>query len=176
MSKHASLPYHIYVNVNNAFLGPNMPKGTTRGIVHAVYGREYQVLLFHVMLESGANWSGLPIQAISTTDNFDLDHHALMPWKVMGEDMDVVEFKYLEGLQVKTRAGFGRHTGIIVDWKDGYSRYQSEHKPLNLIVLDRGQICLMPNNYCTYEDKHFTEESAKENLKHYKRGDEIYWE
>ena len=176
MSKHANLPYHFYVNVKNEFLGPDMPEGTTPAIWHGVYGREYQLLLCHVMLESGAHWSGLPLHAISTTKDFSLDHHTLMPWKCMGSDIDVVMFEYLEGLEVETRAGKGRHTGVVVDWKDGYSRYQEEHKPLNLVKLDSGQFNLSPNNYCLHKDSHFTKESAKENLKLYRRGEELYWE
>jgi len=161
MSKHSNLPYHFYVNVDNKFLGPNMPKGVTPAIWHAVYGRPYQLLLCH---------------AISTTTDFSIDHKELMPWKTMGEDMDVVEFNYLEGLQVSTKLGPGRHTGIIVDWKDGYSRYQQEHKPLNLIHLQSGQFALQPNNYCKFEDGHFTSEEYKHQLKFYRRGEEIYWE
>ena len=176
MSKHGNLPYHIYVNVDNKFLGPNMPEGTTAGLWHAVYGREYQLLLGHVLLESGAHWSGLPLHAMSTTTDFSVNHETLMPWKVMGEDIDLVHFTYLEGLPVETKAGKGRHTGIIIDWKDGYSKYQQEHKPLNLINLHSGQFALQPNNYCRFTDAHFTNEKAKENLKHYLRGEDIYWE
>lgn len=176
MSKHGNLPYHIYVNVDNKFLGPNMPEGTTAGLWHAVYGREYQLLLGHVLLESGGHWSGLPLHAMSTTTDFSVSHETLMPWKVMGEDMDIVHLNYLEGLLVETKAGKGRHTGIIIDWKDGYSKYQQEHKPLNLVNLNSGQFALQPNNYCRFTDAHFTKEESKENLKHYLRGEDIYWE
>lgn len=176
MSKHSNLPYHFYVNVKNEFLGSDLPEGTTRAIWHGVYGRPYQLLLCHVMLESGAHWSGLPLHAISTTKDFSKDHHQLMPWKTMGEDLDVIRFNYLEGLEVETKSGKGRHTGIIIDWKDGYSRYQQEHKPLNLVNLYSGQFSLSPNNYCLFTDDHFTEEEAKENLKFYRRGEELYWE
>lgn len=176
MSKHSNLPYHFYVNVDNKFLGPNMPEGTTSGIWHGVYGRSYQLLLGHVMLESGAHWSGVPLHAMSTTNDFLYTHQDLMPWKCMGEDMDVIQLNYLEGLVVETDKGKGRHTGIIVDWKDGYSVYQQEHKPLNLITLESGQFTLLPNNYCTYQDKHFILEKHKANLKYYRRGEELYWE
>lgn len=176
MSKHGNLPYHIYVNIDNKFLGPNMPEGTTAGLWHGVYGREYQVLLCHVLLESGAHWSGLPLHAMSTTEDFSVPHELLMPWKVMGEETDIVHFHYLEGLKVETRAGIGRHTGIVVDWKDGYSRYQQEHKPLNLVNLESGQFALQPNNYCRFSDAHFTNEKAKDNLKYYRRGEDLYWE
>lgn len=176
MSRHAALPFHLYVNVKNEYLGPDMPEGTTRAIWHGVYGRPYQLLLCHVMLESGAHWSGLPLHAISTTDDFSLDHQTLMPWKCMGDSIDVVHMPYLEGLRASTRPGDGRHTGIIIDWTDGYSRYQQEHKPLSLIGLYSGQYVLMPNNYCRYTDDHFTDENRREDTKMYRRGEDIYWE
>lgn len=179
MGRHADLPFHLYVNVNNRFLGPNMPEGTTAAIWHGVYSRVYQVLLCHVMLESGAHWSGMPLHALSATGDFSLPVEQLMPWFAMGEDTEVHFAKYLEGLRCSVHAPFkaeGRHTGIMVDWSDGYSRYPHEHKPLNLISLDSGQFALLPNNYATYQDKHFVSEASRANLKHYKRGEEVYWE
>ena len=174
MPKHTPLPFHFYVNVNNAFLGPDMPEGVTKGIWHGVFCREYQVLSCHVFLESGAHWSGLPLHALSCTDDFRHDGNTLMPWCGMGEEIEAVYMPFLEGLEVATIPG--RHTGIIIDWKDGYSRYPAEHKPLSLIQLETGQFALSPNNYLTYKEKHFVNEKAKENMKHYRRGEEVYWE
>ena len=179
MPRHAYLPFHFYVNVNNAFLGPNMPEGVTKGIWHGVFCREYQVLSCHVFLESGAHWSGLPIQALSTTDDFRHEYEALMPWAGMGEEIEAVYMPFLEGLQasiLKPFEGNGRHTGLVIDWKDGYSRYPSEHKPLSLIQLECGQFALLPNNYVLYDEKHFVSKEAREHLKHYRRGEEIFWE
>lgn len=156
-----------------------MPKGYTKGVWHGVYCREYQILMCHVLLESGANWSGLPIHALSTSDDFSIDRKYLMPWTAMGDNMETFHSNMLEGLEAETLRPIktkGRHTGIIIDWKDGYSRYPQEHKPLNLIQLDSGQFALLPNNYVIYSDKHFVDEKAKENLKYYKRGENIYWE
>jgi hypothetical protein len=133
----------------------------------------------HVLLESGANWSGLPIHALSTTDDFSIDRNDLMPWASMGDNIETFYSTMLEGLKADTLRPFkakGRHTGIIIDWTDGYSRYPQEHKPLNLIQLDSGQFALLPNNYVIYSDKHFVDENARENLKYYKRGEKIYWE
>lgn len=179
MSKHASLPFHFYVNVDNSFLGPDMPEGVTKGIWHGIYCREYQTLSCHVFLESGANWSGLPLHALSVTENFRYESNVLMPWAGMGEDIEAVYMPFLEGLEAKPRMYpdlSARHTGIVIDWKDGYSRYPAEHKPLNLIQLETGQFILFPNNYVTYKEKHFVNDQAKENLKHYRRGEEVYWE
>lgn len=179
MPKHASLPFHFYVNVNNKFLGPNMPEGVTKAIWHGIYCREYQTLSCHVLLESGAHWSGLPLHAISCTDDFRYGPEMLMPWGGMGEDIEAVFMPFLEGLEASVLRPIkeeGRHTGLVIDWKDGYSRYPSEHKPLSLIQLNSGQFCLLPNNYVIYKEKHFIQEAAKENIKHYKRGEEVYWE
>jgi len=178
MARHANLPFHFYVNVDNKFLGAKMPSGTTSAIWHSVYCRPDQILMCHVLLESGANWSGLPIQALSTKENFDIPEDLLMPWAAMGDDLEVFHSKYLEGLKcetIKKLTTKARHTGIIVDWADGFSRYPQEHKPLNLLELESGQFALFPNNYIVYEDSHFVTENGKENLKYYKRGDKVYW-
>jgi len=177
--RHANLPFHFYVNVKNSFLGPTMPEGTTAAIWHGVYARPYQTLYCHVLLESGAHWSGLPLHAISTTQDFSVARECVMPWTSMGEETEAWHAHYLEGLECNVHAPFkalGRHTGIIIDWCDGFSRYPQEHKPLNLIALNSGQFTLLPNNYATYNDNHFCQASAQQNFKHYKRGEEIFWE
>ena len=179
MPKHASLPFHFYVNVNNKFLGPEMPEGVTKAIWHGIYCREYQTLLCHVFLESGAHWSGLPLHAMSATEDFRYGPEMLMPWGAMGEDMEAVFMPFLEGIEANVMhpfTGSGRHTGIVVDWRDGYSRYPQEHKPLNLLALNTGQFALLPNNYVVYNEKHFVDSRARENLKHYRRGEDVYWE
>lgn len=176
---HANLPFHFYVNVENRHLGPNMPPGTTRGIWHGVYSRPHQVLMCHVMLESGAHWSGLPIHALSSKEDFSLNHEQLMPWASMGDDVTAFHAKYLEGLECEVFRPIksqGRHTGIIIDWSDGYSRYPAEHKPLNLVQLENGQFSLSPNNFVLFNDKHFVDESCRVNLKNYRRGEVVYWE
>lgn len=179
MGRHENLPFHIYVNVDNSFLGPDMPSGKTPGIWHGVYSRPHQVIMCHVFLESGAHWSGLPLHALASGSDFSWTEDQLMPWASMGDDVETFHAKYLEGLECDVFNPIkspGRHTGIIIDWADGYSRYPAEHKPLNLIELKNGQFCLMPNNFVVFRDKHFVDDAAKENLKNYRRGETVYWE
>jgi len=156
-----------------------MPSGTTAALWHGIYCRPGQALLAHVLLESGAHWSGLPIHALTTTATISHEASTLTPWGGMGENLDVWHAHYLEGLLVSTLKPIkesGRHTGIMIDWSDGFSKYPQEHKPLSLINLSSGQFALLPNNYFLLHDSHFVDPAAKENLKYYKRGDTVYWE
>ena len=84
----------------------------------------------------------------------------LQPWGAMGDHVEAVHLEYLEGMMATGSGkgpGFcGTHTGIVIDWSDGFSRYPQEHKPLNLIERSDGKYLLYPNNYVRLLDKHFT--------------------
>jgi hypothetical protein len=69
----------------------------------------------------------------------------------------------------------GRHTGIIVDWADGFSRYPHEHKPLNLIELKSGQFALLPNNFVEFDDRHLVKQAKRDDLRLYRRNDVAHW-
>jgi hypothetical protein len=159
-----------------------MPPGTTRGIWHAVYCRPGQIVMAHVLLETGAEWCGVPLhQLAATPDAATTDAPGdLQPWGAMGDHVEAVHLEYLEGLSVigspRGPTFAGRHTGIVLDWADGFSRYPQEHKPLNLIERSDGRYMLLPNNYCRFLDKHFTHCRRDGELRHYRRGERVYWE
>jgi hypothetical protein len=176
---HSSLPYHFYVYVDNSYLGPEMPSGFTEGILHGIFCKSGQLMLTHVQLQTGAHWSGLPLSALYHKKVNDKLNY-VQPWGCMGTEITTNYFPYLDGLSGKVLKEnyLFRHTGIIVDWNDGFSRYPQEHKPLSLLALEQGNFALLPNNYFKIYDKHFTEElnEANVNLKKYKRGEVVYWE
>lgn len=177
--RHANLPHHLYVHVDNRFLGPDMPEGRTRGIWHGVYSRPGQMLMCHVLLESGAHWSGLPLHALTTGVEWASKPEDVMPWYSMGENVEAWGVSYLEGLvgRVRKHSREVRHTGIIVDWADGFSRYPQEHKPLNLVVDSlTGCFFLLPNNHVVWSDKHFVNPDRSLDLSRYRRGEQVYWE
>jgi len=61
MSKNANLPFHFYVNVNNEFLGPQMPRRSTKGIWHAVYSRVSNFIVPRFpRIGSSLEWSSSP--------------------------------------------------------------------------------------------------------------------
>jgi hypothetical protein len=179
-SRHVSLPNHIYCYVGNKYLGPKMPDGKTECILHGLYSRPGQKMLTHIILETGAHWTGIPLFALQTKPEIDLlyDSNILEPWGGMGEEITTSYLKLLDGMKVELikHKQLGRHTGTVIDWNDGFSRYPQEHKPLSLIELDNGQIALLPNNYFRVEDKHFTHKEKEQELKYYKRGEIVYYE
>ncbi len=158
-----------------------MPHGYTFGLWHGIHSRDGQVPMAHVLLETGANWSGLPLQAMSCyygpNEWEEKEVKDLCPWAAMGSDIEAWDAKYLEGMEVTCfRSGWrGRHTGIIVDWSNGFDRYPQEHKPLNLISLYDGQFSLLPNNYCKFRDDHFIRDDLFHQTKNYVRGVKIWW-
>jgi len=176
MSRHANLPYHLYVFVDNKYLGLN--DGYTQGIWHAVFAREGEVLLSHVLLETGAHWTGLPLHAIHHTPNpvsKKVGH--LQPWGNMGTNIDVFMMKHLEGIEVEyfQHNIKGVATGITIDWYDGFSRYPEQHKPLHLTALEDGNYYLLPNNYLRWYDPSFTDEKKWLECKNYRRGDQKWF-
>ena len=98
----------------------------------------------HVLLETGANWSGLPLQAMSCyygpNEWEEKEVKDLCPWAAMGSDIEAWDAKYLEGMEVTCfRSGWkGRHTGIIVDWSNGFDRYPQE-QPTSRVGRSQGQ-------------------------------------
>ncbi len=187
MPRHTNLPFHLYVHVCNTALGPNMPAGTTRGIWHAIYARPGQIVMAHVLLETGAEWCGVPLHKLahdpkaferSPLPGFYKPSH-LQPWGAMGDHVEAIHLEYLEGINVmgtSAERGFcGRHTGIVIDWADGFSRYPQEHKPLNLIERSDGRYLLFPNNYCRFMDFHFTSHKRDADLAKYRRGEDVHW-
>lgn len=168
---HAPLPFPIYVNVKNTFLGLK-DDGVTRALWHGVHSRPGQVLMCHVMLETGAHWSGMPLHGISDTETFG-DVDLCDKWGAMGERLTVTLMPYLEGLYVKLDGiGHARHTGLLVDWVDGYAKVPAEHKPLGLMRTMDGPYELVENNRCRFVDDHFTKDGK---MPEYRRNVTTYW-
>jgi hypothetical protein len=183
----AVLPYHMYVYVDNGALGflDDDGGGWTPAILHALHSRPGEFMYAHVLLETGAHWSRMPLSRIAwklpAQEPTDQE-----PWGGMGERMTIDLFPALEGLRGQTVNGkdpesknkYFRHTGMVIDWLDGYSRYPQEHKPLSLLMMDDGSFGLLPNNYFIVQDLHFTNhlDERSDDIKRYRRGEYTYHE
>lgn len=183
---HANLPFHLYVRVPNWVITDGKVKGFTRGIWWGVYSRLGQHVMTNILLETGANWTGVAVKDVCLDEGEDVEELGLVsdlplfPWTAMGNDIYAFHAEYLEGLMVtdvRKNSLLGRHTGIVLDWSDGFSRYPAEHKPLNLIASkEHNGFGLLPNNFCQFQDKHFVVKGEKTVLKDYRRGDQVFWE
>jgi len=176
MSRHSNLPNILYVYVENKFLDKS--EGLTEAIWHGVFAREGEVLLTHLLLETGAHWTGVPLHGIHHKPNFiPKKSGVLQPWGNMGVNLDLTSLNHLEGIDVnyfKENLN-GLSTGILVDWHDGFSKFPQQHKPLHLITMEDGNYYLLPNNYLRWNDPSFTNEKLWEKCKNYKRGTEVWF-
>lgn len=177
--RHTPLPNHFYVWADKRYLTEGKEEGNTPAVLHSVYGRPGQVLLTHLLLESGAHWSGVPLFAIFHKPHARMPHLALgrcQPWGNMGEDIEAIHMPYLEGLQISLRGDRGgRSTGTIIDWRDGFTRHPDMHKPLHLLTMDDGTFALQPNNHIRWRDPSFVVEGRWEETTAYRRGSETWW-
>jgi hypothetical protein len=122
-------------------------------------------ILFTVHLESGAVYSSLPIEALRCTKysehfvyNSDLKTEELQPFTCLDGPAQLIEYEALKDYQVKTKLGIdGRYLFTIDYAGGGLAEDPEQFKTHNVIVLDSGQLCALPNNYCLFVDKHFTE-------------------
>lgn len=114
-------------------------------------------LLFTCHTISGAVYSRLPVEAfISRKDAGKLDN--LAPWGCIGNYMSVVEHQYLKDYEVTVPNlnTSGRYLMTFDQFNGGFSEDPEQHKTMNFIELETGQYALMPNNYCIFNDSHFT--------------------
>jgi hypothetical protein len=176
--RHVTLPHHLYVWCDNKYLGVEAA-GTTAAVLHGLCARPGQAILTHLILETGAHWTGVPIQGIYSKEEVPAPVHLrhIQAWGAMGEQINVCHFPYLEGLQVEVfrKEWHGRSTGIIVDWDDGFTRHPDQHKCLHLLEMETGHYTLQPNNYLRWSDPSFVDENKWEHAKKYRRGDKVWW-
>ena len=97
--KHGNMPYHLYVLVPNTLLTNGVNSGYTKGIWWGVYCRLGQHLMSHVLLESGANWTGIHVKDLIVDDGkskslenikfYNIPEQPLFPWAAMGDEVEV---------------------------------------------------------------------------------------
>lgn len=136
-------------------------------------------ILFTVHLESGALFSSLPIEALRCskyTNNItlvsDLTTQDLQPFTCLEGPVQIIEYEALKDYKIKTRLNTdGRYLFTIDYAGGGLAEDPEQFKTHNVIVLDNGMLCALPNNHCLFVDKHFTNNI---NFPKYKRSSK-YW-
>jgi len=126
-----------------------------------------RALTFHVLLNNGAQYARVPIQALThqaeATDFYPLP--ALQAWDCFAYDMAVHRYAYLAERDVEVRLSEPCASQMVtgqycctVDWYDnGYSDTPDQHKCAHIIALENGQFAAMPNNRLRWYDASFTD-------------------
>lgn len=151
------------------------------GYVIAVRAIKSRPLLFTVHLENGAVYSGLPVSAICSSGfviDQELPLEAYQPWSCLESPANAVMLDYLKDYTVKVpRLGdwaVGRYLYTIDYSGEGLAQDPEQHKCHNIIAIKAGTWVAMPNNYCVFEDSHFTEQTTDVKLSDLKRTSTYY--
>lgn len=135
----------------------------------AVTAQAGRPLLFTVLLENGALFSGLPISAlfcekygaeVSTTSQC-LSVVEAQPWSCLEGPAQIVEYELLLDAQVWVRTPRLENRNCFylftIDYHgEGLAQDPEQSKSHNILVTDHGQLLAMPNNYCLFRNEWFT--------------------
>ena len=165
----ANLPLEP-VYVRNEFLY-NFKKGHgefTKGYWVSVKAQKHRALLFETLLENGALYDKLPIEAFvhDTEGDFRFDQGELALWDMDAWHITTIVKDALRHLDAKVRVGNELVSGTYVctvDQVDASGELMptcasipKEHKSQNILALDNGQFCSMPNNRILWTEPSLT--------------------
>lgn len=166
----ANLPLEP-VWVRNEFLY-NFKKGQgefTRGYWVSVKTQKHRSLLFETLLENGALYDKLPIEAFVHDRGSDVKFKQadLALWDMDSWHITTIVKDALRHLDAKVRVGNELVAGTYVCTVDQVDADGSlmptcasipkEHKSQNILALDNGQFCSMPNNRILWTDPSLTQ-------------------
>lgn len=143
-------------------------EGSERGWLYGAKAPKHKALQFHVLLESGASYWGLPISALKTTDeggHLSLSDAQL--WSNISTHISVVEFDFIRRMSCSVRLrngntekGIYRFT-IDYEGQGDLSDTPNEHKCAHIIELDSGHLVAYPNNRVVFNDASLVKGGAK---------------
>lgn len=145
------------------FLSNGTEKGYVDAYCFAVTLIEARPIMFTVHTVHGAIYSRLPIwalrQNITTKTEKKTFYKSLDQWGAISSTAQVIKHAYLKDYSVKAMPldMMGTYWFTIDYFGEDFSQDPEQSKTSNIIMLDNGQICAMPNNMCLFQDRHFTD-------------------
>lgn len=160
----------IKVYVRNAFLFDqgleehqlNAPTGFTRGLLVGVRSIQGQAYQFHVLLNNGALFCGLPIHALAhKQDAPKRTLKELQMWDCLSYETECVEFRALRRMPVLvTYSDLGPGTyRFSLDCNSQHSSHSNlsetpdEWKLNHFIELEDGNFCIVPSYKLNFLDR-----------------------
>lgn len=163
----------IKVLVLDEYLTDFKKSGQTEGYLLAADCRPNSVIKFTVYLESGAVWSGLPIEAIFCDRFQEINQkefkktEELQPFSCLEGPVSLLSYSLLKHANLKTRLGPANYLFTINYEGEGLSEDPEQHKTHNIVVLGSGQLAALPNNFISVSDNWLAD--ARHDLSQYKR-------
>jgi hypothetical protein len=138
----------------------NFEKGHGEFLEAWVFGAtamEGRVLSFSVLLDNGAQWARLPIQAIVFKKDAPIvPLRFIQPWDCASYHLSVIKYNYLRNMPVKVLMADGSivrgHYMFTVDYAIDQFGENDEHKCTHLIQAENGLLLGQPNNRCLWAD------------------------
>ena len=174
----ASLPRHLYGQVHRSFITNHQEDaGWEHCIIHAMSCRPAQVITFSILLESGAQYRGVPIHALHLGQHpgvvpgpvMPISHHQM--WGCFGTMFHLVVMTFNEHLSAQYLDLSGdwvaaRGLGLSVEFHDdGYSAAPHQDKSFNFLVTEQNKLVAMPNNRIRWWESSFTNWALPINLR-----------
>jgi hypothetical protein len=157
-------PCKVYVN--NKALG--IDNGFTEGYLVSVTLKENRPLLFTCYLETGAIFSGIPINYLKSitynklsvsnlpTDPENLE--TLQPYSCLGHQADIIQITFLKDAYCAVRIDGAEMFGFYlftIEYGGGLAEDPEQHKMHNIIELEDGSLAALPNNKIRFIDSYF---------------------
>lgn len=154
----------LKVYVRNNYLGLT-DSNLTEAYLIAVTSISNRPLFFTAHLVTGAVWGRLPISAIVCdrylekqllTQPQEIPLAKLQPYSCLYGNICYVRYEHLKDYVVKTKTlGKGYYLFTIDVEGPGLAEDPEQHKTHNIIALESGNTCALPNNYCLFTDEYF---------------------
>ena len=139
--------------------------GMEEAYAFAIQSHPGRALAFHVMLQSGAHYRGVPIHAIALRD--DASSRALAEcqlWDCFSSRPVVTVFQYLRDHTGECYTAAGRMMGMYlftVDWlpdtpeRPGFLNCPEQTKCAHVMALEDGNLAALPTNRIAWQDGYF---------------------
>lgn len=148
--------------------------------IQSISGR---ALGFHVMLQSGAHYRGVPIHALATRECAQRPLSDCQLWDCFSCKPVVTVFSYLRDHQARCYLKSGAVDGsylFTVDWlpdsweRPGFTLRPEQNKCAHIMALADGNLAALPTNRIAWKDAYFCGRSPDPKQAGYVIQEEIY--
>jgi hypothetical protein len=144
-------------------------QGSEKGWLYAAKAPKHKALQFHVLLESGASYWGLPISALKTSEEDGwLSLSDAQLWSSISTSISAIEFEFIRRMACAVRLRSGATEKgtyrFTIDYagQGDLSDTPNEHKCAHIVELDSGHLVAYPNNRVIFNDSSLVKGGAKD--------------